>query len=159
MPSVLGAKGGGREDSSICSRRWTERSERQGKLCRIPEKMDGFITARLSENFSVHVSRGNWSTVPISFFSVGASFCIAVLVILLFSKASMALANNLFISRQQPVWHEDAAFRAAFGDLLDALNSDDTTQVMHRYDQKAPHVTHFCFLVHGLSAFSKVNAR
>jgi hypothetical protein len=118
--------------------------------------MNGYATAQLREYLTAQFLRENWGTF---LFSMGISLCFAVLLLFSKSTASMTLTENLFKSRQQPVWHEDAEFRASFGDLLDELNSDDTKKVMNRYHQKAPDVTHFCFLVHGLSAFSKVNER
>lgn len=120
----------------------------------LSNKMVAYLTDQWREYFAAQFLRENWSIILIS---MGVSICIAVLILFSKSTTSMTLTENLFKSRQQPIWHEDAEFRASFGDLLDELNSDDTKQVMNRYHQKAPDVTHFCFLVHGFSAFSKVN--
>lgn len=82
---------------------------------------------------------------------------IMILVTFLFSAILVALRDNLSARRKQLIWHEDALFMESFGKLYDDLNSESTKQLMDDYHQQEPHVTHFCFLVHGFNGFSKVS--
>lgn len=78
-----------------------------------------------------------------------------VLAVLLLSKPTFALRDQFSARRKQPIWHEDALFMESFGKVYTDLNSDHSRQLMEDYHQQAPHVTHFCFLVHGYMGFSK----
>lgn len=80
-----------------------------------------------------------------------------VLAVLLLFKPTFALRDQFSARRKQPIWHEDALFMESFGKVYTDLNSDHSRQLMEDYHQQAPHVTHFCFLVHGYMGFSKVS--
>lgn len=80
-----------------------------------------------------------------------------VLAGLLLSKPTFALRDQFSARRKQPIWHEDALFMESFGEVYTDLNSDHSRQLMEDYHQQAPHVTHFCFLVHGYTGFSTVS--
>jgi hypothetical protein len=71
--------------------------------------------------------------------------------------------GSLFASRkmksQHPNWNEDELFMENFGELYKVLQSNSAIQLMETYNQQPPHVTHFCFLVHGYSGFSKVRLK
>ena len=96
----------------------------------------------------------NWIMILIAF------LLSVVLAVSLVSKPIVvAFVRETISSRRKqkhPIWHEDALFMESFGKLYDDLNSESTKQLMDDYHQQEPHVTHFCFLVHGFAGFSKV---
>jgi hypothetical protein len=53
-------------------------------------------------------------------------------------------------------WLEDEVFMECFGDLHQRLYSEESRRILGEYEEKGSHVTHFFFIVHGLSGLSKV---
>ena len=81
---------------------------------------------------------------------------IALAFLLIASRPILGLRSHLTKRQKQPVWIEDPHFMESFGELYQDLESETNKHLLDSYDQKAPHVTHFCFLVHGYAGFSKV---
>ena len=110
----------------------------------------------LAALFSTHPSlesfwNENWIMILISLLVSVA------LAVFLASGPAIGLRDPFIARRKQPIWHEDALFMESFGKVYTDLNSDHTKQLMEDYNQQTPHVTHFCFLVHGYMGFSKVS--
>ena len=116
------------------------------------------MQSQLTALFSTYPSSESFLTVHWIMILITLLLSVGLAVIL-FSKPTSALRDYLSARRKQPIWHEDALFMESFGKVYRDLNSDHTKQLMEGYHQKAPHVTHFCFLVHGYMGFSKVSWR
>ena len=72
------------------------------------------------------------------------------------SSSSSSSSSRQRQQQQRVLWHEDAQYMECHGDLHQELNSNQSQQLLEDYNEKEPHVTHFCFLVHGLAGFSQV---
>jgi hypothetical protein len=86
---------------------------------------------------------------------------ILFVVLIFFSKQISGLFSPSLLGRKKlkashPNWNEDELFMENFGELYKELKSSSAMQLMESYNQLPSHVTHFCFLVHGYSGFSKV---